>query len=63
MARWCENCDRPVEGEVCEVCGEEVPEVVKEPMPWLWRFFIVSSVIYLGWRIYQLISWLSHRRF
>jgi hypothetical protein len=31
-------------------------------MPWLWRFFIVSSVIYLGWRIYQLISWLSHRR-
>ena len=27
------DCDRPVEGEVCEVCGEQVPEVVKEPMP------------------------------
>jgi uncharacterized paraquat-inducible protein A len=63
VALWCESCDRRVEGDVCEVCGNEVREEEREPMPWMWRFFIFSSVIYLGWRLYQLISWLSHRRF
>jgi hypothetical protein len=63
VAQWCESCDRRVEGDVCEVCGNEVLEEEREPMPWMWRFFIFSSVIYLGWRLYQLISWLSHRRF
>ena len=60
MTKWCENCDRPVGGDVCEVCGEAVAEPVREPIPWRWRFFIVITIIYLIWRIYQLISWLSH---
>lgn len=60
MAKWCETCDRPVEGDVCEVCGKEVHEPAREPMPWMWRFFVVSTAIYLVWRLYQLISWLSH---
>jgi len=57
---WCEICDRPVDGEVCEVCGESVSVSEREPIPWMWRFFIVATVIYLIWRIYQLISWLTH---
>lgn len=60
MARWCEACDRPAEGDVCEVCGQSVAATERGPIPWRWRFFIVASVIYLGWRIYQIISWLSH---
>ncbi|HUV58042.1 MAG TPA: hypothetical protein VMV96_04480 [Acidimicrobiales bacterium] len=60
MAQWCEHCDRPVEGDTCEVCGASVTPPEPEPMPWLWRFFIVTTIIYLIWRIYQLISWLSH---
>ncbi len=60
MERWCETCDRPVEGEVCEVCGEPVPESTHEPVPWRWRLFIVATVIYLGYRVYQLIHWLAH---
>ena len=60
MARWCEECDRPAEGDTCEICGNDVTPAEREPMPWLWRFFIVSTVIYVIWRIYQLISWLSH---
>jgi uncharacterized paraquat-inducible protein A len=61
VERWCEHCDRPVEGEVCEVCGREVPESVAEPIPWRWRLFIAASVIYLGYRLYQVITWLVHR--
>lgn len=60
MANWCENCDRPEEGEVCAVCGGEMVEPLHEPVPWRWRFFIVVSIVYLGWRIYQIISWIVH---
>jgi hypothetical protein len=60
VARWCETCDRPVEGEVCEVCGQDVSEPEPTPIPWRWRLFLVATAIYLIWRIYQLISWLSH---
>jgi predicted RNA-binding protein with PUA domain len=60
VTKWCETCDRPVDGDRCEVCGNEIAEVVREPIPWRWRFFIVATVIYVIWRIYQLVSWLSH---
>jgi uncharacterized paraquat-inducible protein A len=60
VARWCDTCDRPVEGEVCEVCGQDVAEPEREAIPWRWRLFLVATAIYLVWRIYQLISWLSH---
>ena len=34
MARWCTDCDRPVEGETCEVCGREVADAADaEPTP------------------------------
>jgi len=59
MARWCETCDRPVEGDVCEICGGEAEETQRQPIPWRWRFFIVVTIIYVIWRIYQLVSWLS----
>jgi hypothetical protein len=60
VAKWCTTCDRPVEGETCEVCGQEVAEATREPVPLKWKFFIVVTVIYLVWRIYQLVSWLTH---
>ncbi len=60
MTTWCENCDRPVDGAVCEVCGESVAAKVREPIPWRWRLFILATIIYVIWRIYQLVSWLSH---
>jgi hypothetical protein len=28
--------------------------------PWHFKFIVVGSVIYLGWRLYQGISWLAH---
>jgi uncharacterized paraquat-inducible protein A len=60
VANWCETCDRPEEGSVCTVCGGEIVEAERQPIPWRWRLFIVASVIYLVWRIYQVISWLIH---
>jgi len=60
VAQWCEHCDRAVEGDTCEVCGQSVVAAPREPVPWRWRFFIVASVIYLAYRLYQLITWLSH---
>jgi hypothetical protein len=60
MVQWCETCDRPVEGDVCQVCGAAVGPPVPAKIPWRWRFFIVATVIYLIWRLYQLISWLAH---
>jgi predicted RNA-binding protein with PUA domain len=60
VANWCEVCDRPEESDVCDVCGAKVVETKREPVPWRCRFFAVVSVIYVGWRIYQLISWIAH---
>jgi hypothetical protein len=59
VARWCETCDRPVEADTCEVCGNEAEETPGQAIPWRWRFFIVVTIIYVIWRIYQLVSWLS----
>ena len=60
MAKWCETCDRPVDGDVCEVCGNSVEEPTPEPMPLRWKFFVVATSIYLVCRLYQLVMWLSH---
>lgn len=60
MTTWCTTCDRPVEGEACEICGEVMREPTIEPMELKWKFFIVVTIIYLIWRLYQLISWLMH---
>ncbi len=60
MTKWCTTCDRPVDGDTCEVCGASLQEAPREPVPLKWKFFIVVTVIYLIWRLYQLISWLMH---
>jgi hypothetical protein len=60
MTQWCETCDRAVEGTTCAVCGNELVEAPREPLPWKWRFFIVASAVYLLYRLYQLITWVVH---
>ena len=44
---WCDECD-------------ELVEEVRRPVPWYFKFMLVASVIYLGWRAYQGIGWLVH---
>lgn len=38
--------------------GEEEERQAKAP--WHFKFIVVGSVVYLGWRLYQGISWLAH---
>ena len=63
---WCEECDRLVEDEdltedgACPTCGTVLAEQEHRPIPWYFKFMIVASVIYLGWRIYQGVGWLAH---
>ena len=60
MTHWCENCESAQEGNECSICGTDLREPEREPIPWMWRLFIVATVIYVIWRLYQLFSWLSH---
>ena len=63
---WCEECEELVEDEDlteegdCPRCGTPLEEHARRPVPWYFRFMLVASVIYLGWRAYQGIAWLSH---
>lgn len=60
MAYWCENCESAEETTTCSTCGEDLSPPEREPLGWRWRLFGVATVIYLGYRLYQLISWISH---
>jgi leucyl-tRNA synthetase len=63
---WCEECEEVVEDEdltedgECPKCGSELVEEVRKPVPWYFKFMLVASVIYLGYRAYQGITWVAH---
>jgi uncharacterized paraquat-inducible protein A len=63
---WCEECDTLVEDEdlgeegECPACGTILAEQERPPIPWYFKAMLVASVIYLGYRGYQGIMWISH---
>ena len=62
---WCDECDRAVEeedldGGACPTCGAELAEPVHRPVPWYFKAMLVASVIYLGYRSYQGVTWVVH---
>ncbi len=60
---WCESCDRRVETDeltsdgLCPDCGGQPLEHRKSP--WYFKFMLVASVIYLGYRGYQGVTWIA----
>ncbi|CAB4787887.1 unannotated protein [freshwater metagenome] len=56
---WCEACERPEDSDTCTQCGANVGSIERAPIPWRWRLFLVATVIYVIWRIYQLVNWLT----
>jgi uncharacterized paraquat-inducible protein A len=63
---WCEECDTLVEDEdlgeegECPACGTILAEQERGPVPWYFKFMLAASVIYLGYRAFQGISWIVH---
>jgi hypothetical protein len=61
---WCDRCDlRLEEDEVsdegaCIYCGEEPVE--HRSSAWYVKVLVVITVIYLGYRTYQGVTWLVH---
>lgn len=64
---WCEGCDALIEDDdlyedgTCPKCGTQVTEPMgHRRVPWYFKFMIAASVVYLGYRAFQGITWLVH---
>jgi len=63
---WCEECsqllddDELTEDGACPDCGNVLAEQEHRPVPWYFKGMIAASVVYLGWRTYQGVTWLLH---
>lgn len=63
---WCDECDELVDDDAlgedgeCPHCGTVLVETERRPVPWYFKFMLVATVIYLGYRAYQGIAWLAH---
>lgn len=65
---WCESCSRFYNPNTlepdgsCPNCGRRVadPATVQAPpekAPWHFKLLLVAVVVYLGWRIVQMVGW------
>jgi len=61
---WCEQCDERIgkdeltEEGTCPFCGSAPLE--HRSSPWYFKFMVVATVIYLGYRAFQGITWVIH---
>lgn len=60
---WCEVCRREADPELapdgtCPDCGEPLGE--RKPVAWTFKLMLVATVVYLGYRAYQLVGWAWH---
>jgi hypothetical protein len=70
---WCETCSRFLNPNTldpdgtCPRCGRQVAEPAGEQAagrqraPWHFKLLVLATVIYLGWRLVQLIEWVVGR--
>ncbi len=67
---WCQTCDRFYNSRsiapdgTCSKCGSFIAETGEDEgdddgkIPWHFWVLVVALVIYLGWRLIQLIGWI-----
>lgn len=74
---WCDGCDRFYNPSTlapdgtCPSCGEKLARPPKHEreaekdggtkIPWHFWILLVALVVYLGWRLFQGISWVVHK--
>jgi hypothetical protein len=51
----CPSCGRPL-GDIEQRAADEVAD---ESAPWHFKLLVVALVLYLGWRLVQLIGWVA----
>jgi uncharacterized paraquat-inducible protein A len=60
---WCETCHRRIEQaeltdeQACPACGTELPA---RKVPWHIKVLVFATVVYLGYRGYQGVTWIIH---
>ena len=61
---WCEQCDRQLEDEELADRRQLSDVRVRAPRhrksPWWFKFLAVATVIYLGYRAFQGVTWVVH---
>jgi uncharacterized paraquat-inducible protein A len=62
---WCEECDQLVEDDeleegTCPDCGTALVDPAPRRIPWYFKFLVLATVVYLGWRAYQGVDWVIH---
>ncbi len=61
---WCEECSQHLDTEsvgadgTCPTCGRVIVETRR--VPWYFKLLLLTTVIYVGWRLAQGIIWLVH---
>jgi len=64
---WCDTCSRFYNPNslapdgTCVKCGAQIgdpAELVENKVPWHFWLLVIALVVYLGWRLIQLIQWL-----
>ena len=58
---WCEACGAWCEEDECPACGRILVDQELPPVPWHFKFLVVATVLYLGWRAVQGVVWLIGR--
>lgn len=70
-ALWCDECHRLVEpGELgengtCPRCGGQLEtdadaQPRRRRIPWTFKTMIAATIVYLGYRAYQGVTWVIH---
>ncbi len=61
---WCEECSRHIDDDELDAAGA-CPDcssitLARRPIPWHFKLLIVATVIYLGYRTFQGVTWVLH---
>jgi hypothetical protein len=61
---WCEQCDLQLADEDLTEAGHcptcDIEPIPHRKAPWWFKFVAVATVLYLGYRAFQGVTWVVH---